>query len=213
MNYRNFLAACPIIPYICPMKNIAVFASGTGTNAQNLIRYFHIDHPEKEVAISIVVSNRPKALVVERARALHVPTFIIDRHAFYSTPPAILNVLLHHKIDVIVLAGFLWLIPPYLIKTYPHSIINLHPALLPAYGGKGMYGMFVHQAVVANGELESGITIHLVDNQYDHGTPLFQASCRVEPGETPESLSYKIHLLEMEHFPKVVDEWINGRLP
>ena len=195
------------------MKNIAVFASGTGTNAQNLIRYFHIDHPEKEVAISIVVSNRPKALVVERARTQHVPTFIIDRHAFYSTPTTILNVLVDYKIDAIVLAGFLWLIPEYLLEAYPNRIINIHPALLPAYGGKGMYGMHVHRAVIANSESESGITIHLVDSRYDHGSTLFQARCRIDSGETPESLAHKIHRLEQEHFPKVVDALINGRLP
>ena len=190
------------------MKSIAVLASGSGSNAQNLIQYFHFDHPEKEIVISLIISNRSDAYVLERARQLNVPTLVVDRHTFYATPSVFLKVFSDYGIDFLVLAGFLWLAPPYLIKAYPGRIINIHPALLPAYGGKGMYGMFVHKAVIANGEKESGITIHLVDEEYDHGNILFQAYCRVEKHETPESLAQKIHLLEQEHFPKVVEEYL-----
>jgi len=230
------------------MKRVAIFASGSGSNAQNLIHYYHVCHPEKDVKISLIVANRPDAYVLERARLLNVPALVFSREEFYpqielpiaevsdtkspvaespvtespvtelpvaelpiaELPYPLLNALSAHKIDYIILAGFLWLIPQYLIDAFPGRIVNIHPALLPAYGGKGMYGMNVHRAVVANGEAESGITIHLVDNQYDHGSPLFQARCRVDVGETPESLSEKIHLLEQEHFPKVIDKWING---
>ena len=195
------------------MKNIAVLASGSGSNAQNLIQYFHLDHPEKEIAISLIISNRSDAFVLERARQLNVPAIVVDRHTFYAAPSVFIKVLSDYGIDYIVLAGFLWLVPAYLIKIYAGRIINIHPALLPTYGGKGMYGMFVHKAVIANGEKESGITIHLVDEEYDHGIILFQARCCVDEQETPESLAQKIHLLEQEHFPKVVEEWINGRLP
>ena len=195
------------------MKNIAIFASGSGSNAQNLIRFFHIDNPQKDIHIALIVANRPDAFVLERARQHHVPFFVVDRNVFYFNQLYFLQTLAESHIDYIVLAGFLWLVPSYLIDAYPKRMVNIHPALLPAYGGKGMYGMNVHRAVIANGERESGITIHLVDAQYDHGSHLFQARCRVDLNDTPESLALKIHLLEQEHFPKVVDDWINGRLP
>lgn len=190
------------------MKNIVVFASGSGSNAENLIRYYHVDHPQKQIRVSLIVSNRPDAYVLERARRLSVPVFVTDRHAFYDVPSSLLSVLTKYEVDYIVLAGFLWLIPGYLINIYRNRIVNIHPALLPSYGGKGMYGMHVHRAVIEHGEAESGITIHLVDEQYDHGSVLFQARCRVETGETPESLSEKIHALEQEHFPRVVEQFI-----
>ena len=197
------------------MKNIAIFASGSGSNAENLIRYFNLIHPKKSIRISIVIANRPDAYVLERARQLSIPSIIYHRADFYpqklgSYP--LLKSLSDYQIDYIVLAGFLWLIPEYLIEAYPNRIVNIHPALLPAYGGKGMYGMHVHRSVIERGESESGITIHLVDNQYDHGSTLFQARCHVEPNESAESLSQKTHLLEQEHYPKVVDDWINGKL-
>ena len=198
------------------MKNIAVFASGSGSNAQNLIQFFNLSHREKGIQVSLVVSNRPDAFVVERAQKLSVPTHIVPRAEFYPNADKgeypLLHTLKTYHIDYIVLAGFLWLIPQYLIDAFPNRIVNIHPALLPAFGGKGMYGMNVHRAVITQGEQESGITIHLVDSQYDHGSALFQARCRITAGETPESLSQKIHLLEMEHFPKVVDQWINEKL-
>jgi len=198
------------------MKNIAVFASGSGSNAENLIRYFNLDHPEKEIRVSLLIANRPDAYVLERARQLNTPSLIYHRADFYpqkSGSYPLLKSLSDYQIDYIALAGFLWLIPEYLIEAYPNKIVNIHPALLPAYGGRGMYGMYVHRAVIKNGESESGITIHLVDNQYDHGSTLFQARCHVDSGETPEGLVQKIHLLEQEHYPKVVENWINGRLP
>jgi len=197
------------------MKRIAVFASGSGTNAENLIRYFSC---HKEITVALVVANRPDASVLERAKRLQVPALVFNRVDFYPLTTSekcshpLLDALAAAQIDYIVLAGFLWLIPSYLLETYPNRIVNIHPALLPAYGGKGMYGMYVHRAVIQNGETESGITIHLVDEQYDNGSHLFQARCRIDSGETPDSLAHKIHLLEQEHFPKVVEEWINARL-
>ena len=197
------------------MKRIAVFASGSGTNAQNLVQFFNFDHPEKSVKISLILSNRPDAYVLERAKLMNIPMLLFHRNDFYPTHNEhifpIIAALAQHQIDYIVLAGFLWLIPQYLLDAFPCRIVNIHPALLPRFGGKGMYGKYVHRAVVSSGETESGITIHLVDNQYDHGSTLFQARCRVESGETPESLAHKIHLLEQEFFPKVIDEWINGK--
>ena len=213
LDLRNFLGVFLLKPYICPMKNIAVFASGSGTNAENLIQYFHDPHHSKTIRVGLIVSNRPDAYVLQRACQLDVPSLTVDRNTFYSTPSSFLKTLSNSHIDYIVLAGFLWLIPQYLIKAYPNRIVNIHPALLPAYGGKGMYGMRVHRAVISNGEKESGITIHLVDEQYDHGNHLFQARCPIQTGETPEILADKIHTLEQEHFPKVVEAWINGRLP
>jgi phosphoribosylglycinamide formyltransferase-1 len=194
------------------MKNIAVFASGSGSNAENLIRYFNLSQVQKSIRVGLVLTNRSDALVLERAARLKVASFITHKTLFYSDPASTLKLLADNRIDYIVLAGFLWLIPPYLIEAYPNRIINIHPALLPAYGGKGMYGMQVHRAVIANGEQESGITIHIVDEQYDHGSVLFQARCRVDLGETPESLAQKIHLLEQAHFPQVVEGFIGDFL-
>ena len=219
LNLRNFLVRCLGIPYICGMKKLAVFASGSGSNAENLIRYFNIEHPELQVRVSLVAVNKPQAYVLERARNLGVPSFVFDKKAFYpcaDEKPAcfpVLEALQAANIDYIVLAGFLWLFPAYLIQAFPERIVNIHPALLPSYGGQGMYGMFVHQAVVAQGEEESGITIHLVDGAYDHGQNLFQARCRLDKGETPESLAQKIHLLEQAHFPPVVARWIGVKGP
>ena len=201
------------------MTNMAIFASGSGSNAQNLIRYFNIEHPEKQIRVSVVLSNNPQAYVLERARNLSVPVLVFDKKAFYPSNDGgptgfpVLQALQAANIDCIVLAGFLWLIPSYLIQAYPRRIVNIHPALLPAYGGRGMYGMHVHQAVVAQGEKESGITIHLVDGEYDHGQQLFQARCRLDEGETPQSLAQKIHLLEQAHFPSVVARWLDAPEP
>ena len=213
LDSRNFIGDSPAKSYICFMKKIAVFASGSGSNAENLIRYFNIAHAATSIRVGLIVTNRPDAYVLERARQLNVPHRIIDRNTFYDQPLSVLNLLSESSIDYIVLAGFLWLVPPYLMAAYPNRMVNIHPALLPAFGGKGMYGMHVHRAVIAHGAQESGITIHVVDEQYDHGSHLFQARCRVEAGETPESLSEKIHALEHEYFPKVVADWINGKLP
>jgi len=213
LDWRNFLGGYRANLYLCSMKNIAVFASGSGSNAENLMRYFNVSHPEKQIRIGLVVANRPDAYVLERAGRMNVSCFITDHDAFYNHPSSLLQALSDYRIDYIVLAGFLWLIPPYIVEAYPNRVVNIHPALLPAYGGKGMYGIHVHRAVIAHGEKESGITIHVVDEQYDHGSVLFQVRCRVDVGETPDSLAQKIHLLEQEYLPKTVDDWISGRLP
>lgn len=186
------------------MKNIAIFASGSGTNAENLIVYFS---NEKCARVTLVLSNKPDAYVLERAGKLSVKGKIFDRDDFYSTDK-VLNILREERIDFIVLAGFLWLVPAKIITAYKGRIVNIHPALLPAYGGKGMYGKKVHKAVIDNGESQSGITIHMVNEIYDDGDIIFQARCNIDPDENPESLAQKIHLLEYEHFPAVVKELI-----
>jgi len=184
------------------MRNIAIFASGSGTNAENIIRYFSNKNSAK---VSLVLSNKHQALVLKRAEALNIPVEIFDRKDFYDTR-AVFHKLESYKIDFIVLAGFLWLVPVDIIEKYHGRIINIHPALLPAYGGKGMYGDAVHKAVINNHDPESGITIHYVNKIYDEGDIIFQARCNVEPGETPESLAQKVHALEYMHFPRVIEE-------
>jgi phosphoribosylglycinamide formyltransferase-1 len=183
------------------MKRIAIFASGSGTNAQNIIEYFG-GNPEIEV--SLVLSNKPDAKVLTRAKRLKVPTFTFNRKTFYDTEE-IVDLLTGKKTDLIVLAGFLWLIPGGLLKKFPGKIINIHPALLPKYGGKGMYGSRVHKAVIDSGDAESGITIHYVNEKYDEGAVIFQARCKVDPSDTPETLAQKVHQLEYEHFPRVIE--------
>ncbi len=187
------------------MKRIVIFASGSGTNAQRIIKYFK-DREDAEV--TLVLSNKPTSKVLERAGKLKVSAFSFNRIAFYETSQ-VLDLLIHNKPDVIVLAGFLWLMPEPIIKTFSGKIINIHPALLPAYGGKGMYGSRVHEAVVAAGEKESGISIHEVTEEYDKGRILFQAKTQLTPEETPESLAAKIHELEYAHFPRVIAEFLN----
>jgi phosphoribosylglycinamide formyltransferase 1 len=186
------------------MRNIAIFASGSGTNAENIIKYFSTRNTAK---VCLVLSNNRKALVFNRAQSLGVPAVFFDRNDFYDTG-VVLNLLDSEKIDFIVLAGFLWLVPENILEKYNGRIVNIHPALLPDYGGKGMYGDAVHKAVVANGEKESGITIHWVDKHYDNGDIIFQRRCKVEPGESPETLAKKIHVLEYEYFPSVIEEVI-----
>jgi len=183
------------------MKNIAIFASGSGTNAENLIKFFRTSPFAR---VQIVLSNRPDAGVLERAQTLDVESFVFTREQFYDSRE-VLDILLEREIDYIVLAGFLWLVPEYLLKPFENKIVNIHPALLPKYGGKGMYGSRVHRAVIAAGENESGITIHHVNQEYDDGNIIFQATCDIEPGESPDSLAKKIHELEYAHFPAVVE--------
>lgn len=187
------------------MKKIAVFASGNGSNAQNIANYFTDNGNGKVVAI---YSNNPKAYVIERAANLNIPSVLFDREKFY-TGDAILKDLQSRKIDLIVLAGFLWLMPGNILRTYDQRILNIHPALLPLYGGKGMYGMKVHETVIENGDPESGISIHLIDEMYDKGKVLFQAKCAVDKDDTPESLAEKIHKLEYEHYPKVIADYLH----
>ena len=184
---------------------IAVFASGSGTNAAAIIDYFKA---KDDIEVSLVICNKPGAGVIERAFDRGVKTMLISKADIESQE--VLEILQREKIDFVVLAGYLWLIPEYLVKAYPNRIVNIHPALLPNYGGKGMYGSKVHQAVIANGEKESGITIHLVNEKYDEGKTLFQASCPVETDDTPETLAQRIHALEHENFPRVIEDTIRN---
>lgn len=186
------------------MIRIAIFASGNGSNAEQMMQYF--EH-HKEVEISLLLSNNPKAFALQRAAKRGVPKLVFNREMFYQTED-VLDVLKQNQIDIIVLAGFLWLIPSGLIQAYPGRIINIHPALLPKYGGKGMYGMHVHEAVIANHEKQSGITIHLVNEQYDEGNIIFQAVCDVSPEDTPETLAEKVHALEYAYFPQTIAQFI-----
>jgi phosphoribosylglycinamide formyltransferase-1 len=186
------------------MRNIAIFASGSGTNAENIIKYFS---NKKSAEVKLVLSNKPEAYVLKRAEAHQIKSFIFDRHDFYYTG-RILKLLQEYKIDFIVLAGFLWLVPEDILRNYPSRIINIHPALLPKYGGKGMYGDKVHKAVIADQEPESGITIHYVNNIYDSGDIIFQRRCNVEKNDTPESLAVKVHALEYRYFPEIIEELV-----
>jgi phosphoribosylglycinamide formyltransferase-1 len=186
------------------MRSIAIFASGSGTNTENIIKYFST---KNNVKVSIVLSNRSDAVVLERAARLGVPSIFFDREEFYNTDK-VLRYLVLSKADFIVLAGFLWLVPDNILRKYENRIINIHPALLPKYGGKGMYGDKVHKAVLQNGDKESGITIHYVNEAYDEGDIIFQAKCTVEPGDTPESLAQRVHALEYQHYPRVIEELI-----
>ncbi|MEP2026477.1 MAG: phosphoribosylglycinamide formyltransferase [Reichenbachiella sp.] len=188
------------------MKRLAIFASGSGSNAEQITNYFH--SKETEVSIDLILTNKPKAYVLERAKKLGVDSKIFDRDAFYKTNE-IVELLKSRNIDLVILAGFLWLIPENLITAYPDRIINIHPALLPKYGGKGMYGSNVHEAVVANKEKESGITIHLVDEIYDNGAILRQEKCEVSATDTPDLVAEKIHELEYEYFPKTIEEYLS----
>lgn len=186
---------------------IAILGSGNGTNAQQISEYFA---GRDDVEIACIVYNKRDAYIATRAKNLGIEAHYFNREDFYSNGAA-LEYLQRKGTDWVVLAGFLWLVPENMLAAYPGRIINIHPALLPKYGGKGMYGHHVHEAVVAHGETETGITIHLVDNHYDQGTTLFQARCTVEPGDTPDDVAAKIHVLEKEHFPRVIDEVIHNR--
>jgi phosphoribosylglycinamide formyltransferase-1 len=182
------------------MKRIAIFASGSGTNAQKIIEYFS---SSKEIFIDSLWSNNENAYALIRAEKLGIETFTFEREEFYRSNE-ILDRLYDHRIDMIVLAGFLWLVPRNLTELF--TVVNIHPALLPKYGGKGMYGMSVHKAVLAKKEKESGITIHLVNQDYDKGDVIFQATCPVLPKDTPETLAERIHELEHLHYPRVIEE-------
>jgi phosphoribosylglycinamide formyltransferase-1 len=184
------------------MHRLAIFASGSGTNAENIIRYFQ---NKPQIRVSCICTNRADAYVAERVRPYNVPVLVFSRQDFYETNK-VLDYLEENKIDWIILAGFLWLIPVNLIDRYASRIINIHPALLPKYGGKGMYGSSVHKAVVENREKQSGITIHFVNNEYDKGNIIFQATCDIDPDDTPDALASKVHALEYQHFPRVIEE-------
>ena len=184
---------------------LAILGSGNGTNAQQITEYFA---SRSDVEIACIIYNVRDAYIAQRARNLGVEARYFGRADFYESG-AVLDYLRQKGVDWVILAGFLWLVPQPILDAFPQKVINIHPALLPKYGGKGMYGHHVHEAVVAAGEHESGITIHIVDNHYDRGTILFQARCTVTPDDTPDTLAAKIHLLEKEHFPRVIDETIN----
>ncbi|MDR1403477.1 MAG: phosphoribosylglycinamide formyltransferase [Tannerellaceae bacterium] len=191
------------------MKNIAIFASGSGTNAENIIRYFTAN---KTVNVSVVLSDHKKVNVHERVNKLGIPSFAFTREEFTGGTPVI-NMLTEYKVDFIVLAGFMNKISHVLLTAFPHKIINIHPALLPKYGGKGMYGMHVHEAVVNAGEKESGITIHYINEYYDEGKIIFQATCPILPSDTPEDVATNVHALEYEHYPRIIERLLteNGR--
>jgi len=182
------------------MKRIAIFASGSGTNAQKIIEYFS---SSKEVVVDSVWSNDENAYVLIRAEKLGVETITFDSDEFYRSND-ILDRLYDHRIDMIVLAGFLWLVPRNLTELF--TVVNIHPALLPKYGGKGMFGANVHKAVLASKDKESGITIHQVNQDYDKGKIIFQATCPILPKDTPETLASRIHELEHQHYPRVIEE-------
>ena len=181
-------------------KKIAIFASGSGTNAQNIIEYFS---DNENVKIDSVWSNKEDAYVLKRAEKFGIETFVFGRKEF-TKGNFIVEKLIERGIDLIVLAGFLWLLPSNLIQNF--RIINIHPALLPKYGGKGMYGMNVHNSVVKNGETESGISIHFVNDKYDDGELIFQAKCKVLPTDSPDDVAGKIHKLEYKHFPEIIEK-------
>ena len=189
------------------MKRIIIFASGSGSNAQRITEFFQ---DRKDAEVVQILSNKNTAKVLERANNLKISAFSFNRSAFYDTDQ-VLNLVKATQPDLIVLAGFLWLFPQNIIEAYPGKIINIHPALLPAYGGKGMYGANVHKAVVAAGEKESGITIHEVTAEYDKGAVIFQATTQLEPEETAASLAVKIHELEYGHFPRVIAEILENQ--
>jgi phosphoribosylglycinamide formyltransferase-1 len=191
---------------------LAIFASGAGSNAQKLIEYFANGGEGKKINIALVVSNKKEAGVLQIAADHQIPTLVIDKEPFFKGN-AYVDELQAAGIDFIVLAGFLWKVPEKLIRAYPGTIVNIHPALLPKYGGKGMYGHFVHEAVITNKELESGITIHLVDEQYDHGAHLFQAICPVFADDTAETLAGRIHQLEHAHYATVVEKAVKAAFP
>ena len=183
-------------------KKIAIFASGTGSNAKKIIEYFQ-DHPD--ICVSLVVSNNPTAGVLDIARDHHLPAIVVNRQEFREGTQ-LSEELKQHHIDFIVLAGFLWLIPAWLVKQYEQRMVNIHPSLLPKFGGKGMYGMHVHEAVCEAGERETGITIHYVNEQYDDGNIVFQTKCTVEPEDTPQTVAKKIQQLEHRYFPEVIEQ-------
>lgn len=187
-------------------KRIAIFASGSGSNAQRIIEHFN---ESNEAEVTIILSNRPDAYVLERADNHEIPTHVFDREEFYQSD-RVVKLLQNLKIDLVVLAGFLWLIPDNLLVAFPRRIINIHPALLPKYGGKGMYGDKVHQAVMDAGETESGITIHYIDEVYDNGDIIYQAQFKIDPDDNLDMIRYKAQQLEHLHYPRIIEKLLAG---
>jgi len=186
-------------------KRLVIFASGAGSNAQKIIDYFR----NSAVEVAAILSNKEGAGVLSIAERENIPSIIIEKERFFRGDGYVPQ-LQQMQTDLIVLAGFLWKIPQSLIDAYPRAIINIHPALLPKYGGKGMYGNYVHDAVIGAGEVQSGITIHYVDEKYDNGDVIFQTACPVLPGDTPEMLASRVHTLEHLHYPQVIKELLLG---
>jgi phosphoribosylglycinamide formyltransferase 1 len=186
------------------MKRIIIFASGSGSNAENIVRYFQ---QTKSAEVILIATNNSKAFVVERAKRLNIPVKIFNKKEFYEDNN-FLHFLQNQKPDVIVLAGFLWLIPEKYLKGFPNKIVNIHPALLPKYGGKGMYGDHVHEAVRNSGDTESGITIHLLNEKFDEGKILFQVKSKIHSTDTVETIAEKVHTLEYEYYPKEIEKFL-----
>ena len=186
------------------MKKIAIFASGSGSNAENIVEYFK---ESTDVSVSLIVCNKADAFVLERAKRLGIPSKVVTGKEMreQDTVMALMN---EYGIDFIVLAGYLLLIPKYLVDAYPNAIVNIHPALIPLHCGKGMYGDRVHEDVIASGDTQSGITIHYVNEFFDNGDIIFQATCPVEPGDTAHDVATKVHALEYAHFPRVIAETV-----
>ena len=201
--FAHFSRFCAQISGFMSIK-IAIFGSGSGTNAENIMQYFN---GNLSIEVALVLSNKADAYILERARLHHIPSAVFTKTDFNNTVE-LLSLLKEYEVDFIVLAGFLLQIPVDLIHAYPNKIINIHPALLPKYGGKGMYGDRVHDAVIASGDKFSGITIHYIDEHYDSGSIIFQAKCDVLTTDTPNDLATRIHALEYKYFPKVIEDTI-----
>lgn len=187
------------------MKKLAIFASGRGSNALKIIEHFQNHH---NIEVALIVSNKKTAPVLDIARTQHIPSLVLNRPFFYETED-ILKKFNEYDVDFVVLAGFLWLIPKYLVQAFDRKIINIHPALLPKFGGKGMYGMNVHRAVKDAKETESGITIHFVNENYDEGNIIFQASCPITPEDSPEDIAKKVQRLEHHYFPRLIERLLS----
>lgn len=188
------------------LPRIAIFVSGSGSNAENIIDYFR---KTQTAEVTLIVCNNPSAYALQRATKLQVPALLIDKKTFREKE-TLLEILQAQHIDWIILAGFLLLVPPYLLAAFPQRVINLHPALLPKFGGKGMYGRQVHEAVIAHGETETGITIHYANEHYDEGLIILQARCEVNPTDTLDTIAEKIHQLEYTHFPEAIEQAIQN---
>ncbi|WP_073091787.1 phosphoribosylglycinamide formyltransferase [Cyclobacterium lianum] len=185
------------------MKNLAILASGSGTNAEKIMEYFQ---QSSKARVVLVASNKKDAYVLERAKKYNVPGIVFSKAEMENG--RLEESLRKHRTDIIILAGFLLQVPGRLIKAFPDKIINIHPALLPKYGGKGMYGRHVHQAVKDSGDSETGITIHLVNENYDEGKIIFQAAVSIEKGDSPEQIAQKVHALEHKYYPNVIESLI-----
>lgn len=190
------------------MKKIVLFASGSGSNVENIVQFFQ---GESNVTVAAVLTNKRDAKVLDRCNSLKINGLYFNKTAFYESD-CVLGILESLRPDLIILAGFLWRIPLNMVQRYPHKIINIHPALLPKYGGKGMYGMRVHEAVKENRETETGITIHYVNENYDEGAIIHQAKTMVAPSDTAEDIAHKVHELEYEHFPKIIEKLLYARV-